>query len=117
MNYYRKKINKRNVLIIREEKINGVMLLSGDTHWGELSKYQENMPYPLWEVTASGLTEEWKEVSPNKHRVGNFTHKINYGYLNINWQIQDPQINFGLKDVNGKVINSTELTLSSISPF
>lgn len=103
--------------IIRDQKINGVMLLSGDTHWGELSKYQEDMPYPLWEVTASGLTEEWKEVSPNKHRVGNYTHKINYGYLDINWQKQDPEIHFGLKDVNGEIINSTALTLSSISPF
>lgn len=109
----------RNRLLdfIKDEKVNGVMLLSGDTHWGELSKYQENMPYPLWEVTASGLTEEWKEVSPNKHRVGKYTHKINYGYLDIDWQKPDPTINFGLKDVTGKVINSTQFPLSSISPF
>ena len=103
--------------LIKDEKINGVMFLSGDTHWGELSRYQKEMPYPLWEVTSSGLTEEWKEVSPNQHRVGEYTHKINYGYLDIDWDKQDPNINFGLKDVEGKVINSTEFSLSSISPF
>lgn len=102
---------------IKTEKINGVILLSGDTHWGEISKYQQDMPYPLWEVTSSGLTEEWKDVSPNKHRIGNFTHKVNYGYLDIDWQKMDPQIQFGLKDVDGKIINSTEFTLSNISPF
>lgn len=103
--------------IIRQQKINGVMLLSGDTHWGELSKYNEDMPYPLWEVTSSGLTEEWKEVSPNKHRIGNYTHKINYGFLELDWDRADPRIAFGLKDVEGKVINSTEFNLSAISPF
>ncbi len=102
---------------IRDEQINGVMLLSGDTHWGELSKYQKDLPYPLWEVTSSGLTEEWKEVSPNKHRIGNYTHKINYGFLDLDWQQPDPTISFGLKDVNGSVINSTKFSLSTISPF
>ena len=103
--------------IIRENKINGVMLLSGDTHWGEISKYEENMPYPLWEVTSSGLTEEWKEVSPNKHRVGDYTHKINYGFLDLDWHTKDPGIHFGLKDADGKIINATKLKLSDISPF
>ena len=102
---------------IRDEQINGVMLLSGDTHWGELSKYQKDLPYPLWEVTSSGLTEEWKEVSPNKHRIGDYTHKINYGFLDLDWQQPDPTISFGLKDVNGSVINSTKFSLSTISPF
>ncbi len=103
--------------LIREQKINGVMILSGDTHWGELSKYEQDMPYPLWEVTSSGLTEEWKEVSPNKHRIGEYTHKINYGFLDLDWDKQDPSIYFGLKDVKGNVINSTKLNLSDISPF
>lgn len=102
---------------IKNQKINGVMLLSGDTHWGEVSKYEDNMPYPLWEVTSSGLTEEWKEVSPNKHRVGKYTHKVNYGFIDIDWSKSDPLIHFGLKNINGAVVNSTEFALSTIRPF
>jgi alkaline phosphatase D len=93
------------------------MILSGDTHWGELSKYEQDMPYPLWEVTSSGLTEEWKAVSPNKHRVGDYTHNVNYGFIDIDWQQTDPSIHFGLKNEQGKLVNSTSFSLSEISPF
>lgn len=102
---------------IKQDKINGVMILSGDTHWGELSKYEQDMLYPLWEVTSSGLTEEWKAVSPNKHRVGDYTHNVNYGFIDIDWQQEDPNIHFGLKNEQGKLVNSTSFSLSEISPF
>lgn len=108
---------KRLLNLIKQQQINGVMILSGDTHWGELSKYQQDMPYPLWEVTSSGLTEKWKQVSPNKHRIGNYSHEVNYGFLQIDWQQPDPAISFGLKNSEGKVINATEFPLSQIRPF
>lgn len=68
---------------IKDHGINGVILISGDTHWGEVSYLHEGLDYPLWEVTSSGLTEEWKEVSPNKNRIGAYTHQVNYGAIDI----------------------------------
>ena len=82
-----------------------------------MSKVSDKLDYPLWEVTSSGLTEEWKEVSPNKHRVGNFINKVNYGELLIDWQQVDPQITLNLKDVDGKVFSHQKMPLSSISPY
>ena len=103
--------------LIKKYQVNGVIIISGDTHWGEMSKVTSNLDYPLWEVTSSGLTEEWKEVSPNKHRVGNFINNVNYGELLIDWQQVDPQITLSIKDVNGKVFSQQKMPLSLISPY
>ena len=107
----------RLLALIKKHQVNGVIIISGDTHWGEMSKVTQNLDYPLWEVTSSGLTEEWKEVSPNKHRVGKFTHSVNYGELLIDWQQADPSIKLSLKDVDGKIFSQQNISLSSISPY
>ena len=108
---------KRLFALIKKHKVNGVIIVSGDTHWGELSKYQQGLDYPLYEMTSSGLTEKWKDVSPNKYRVGDYTHEVNYGDLSIDWQTTDPRIRIALKGINGKEILHTEFALSSISPY
>ena len=79
---------------IKKHKINGVVIVSGDTHWGEMSRFEDDMDYPLWEVTSSGLTQEWKAVSPHKHRIGDYMDKVNYGELIIDWQQDDPSVWF-----------------------
>lgn len=107
----------RLLALIKKHRVNGVIIISGDTHWGEMSKVTQDLDYPLWEVTSSGLTEEWKEVSPNKHRVGKFTHSVNYGELLIDWQQADPGIKLSLKDVDGKIFSQQNISLSSISPY
>lgn len=103
--------------LIKKYQVNGVIIISGDTHWGEMSKVTDNLDYPLWEVTSSGLTEEWKAVSPNKHRVGNYINKVNYGELLIDWLLPSPLITLNLKDVNGNIFSQQKIILSSISPY
>ncbi|MFT4798031.1 MAG: alkaline phosphatase D [Candidatus Azotimanducaceae bacterium] len=103
--------------LIKKHRINGVMLISGDTHWGEISKLEDGLDYPLWDVTSSGLTEEWKNVSPNKNRVSEATTDVNYGFVSVNWAKEDPSIQFGLKDVEGKLVVSKSINLSDISTY
>lgn len=103
--------------LIKQHKVNAVVLISGDTHWGEVSYYDQDLDYPLWEVTSSGLTEEWKNVSPNKNRIGQFTNNVNYGALNVNWQKQDPIITLGLYDEAGEVVNEHRFRLSLLEPY
>lgn len=107
----------RLLALIKKHKVNGVVIISGDTHWGEISRYEQNLDYPLIEMTSSGLTEKWKDVSPNKHRVGKFTHDVNYGDLSIDWQQTDPAISLKLKGIDGDVIMQSQFSLSSISPY
>ncbi|WP_404396932.1 alkaline phosphatase D family protein [Idiomarina loihiensis] len=103
--------------LIKKHEVNGVILISGDTHWGEVSYYDENLDYPLWEVTSSGLTQEWKNVSPNKHRVGQPISTVNYGALDVDWEKQDPVITLGLYDETGDVVNEHRFRLSTLEPY
>ena len=41
--------------LIADTRANGVILLSGDRHRGALYRLDEGVPYPLYEITSSGL--------------------------------------------------------------
>ncbi len=79
----------------QQEKL---FLISGDTHWAELSRL-EYKGMELVEMTASGLTEEWDLVSPNEHRMGGYYNKANFGMIKIDWQAKNIQLS--VNDVEG----------------
>ena len=97
---------ERKRLFAAITKANGgrTFLLSGDTHWSEFSRVDDAVPYPLWEITSSGLTEEWKDVSPNEHRVGDYYNLANYGLIEIDWDAPEPMLTFSIRDVDGKTV-------------
>jgi len=94
--------------LLEKYSIGNVLLISGDTHWAEISRIERSNAQPLWEVTSSGLTETWKDVSPNRFRVGGSFAAANYGYIKVDWQMPVPQLEMGIRDVNGKTIMSQQ---------
>jgi alkaline phosphatase D len=73
--------------LIRDTKANGVFFISGDTHYAELSKMKnEAGGYDLYELTSSGLTQNWKFIAPNEHRIGDGVAENNFGLIDIDWQ-------------------------------
>lgn len=103
--------------LIKKHRVNGVILISGDTHWGEVSYVSDGLDYPLWEVTSSGLTQEWKKVSPNQHRIGQATSSVNYGSIDIDWASADPLVSLSLKNVDGELVTQHRFRLSSLEPY
>ncbi|MFT4941851.1 MAG: alkaline phosphatase D, partial [Paraglaciecola sp.] len=93
---------QRFLALLDKYKIDNLVIVSGDTHWSELSQITRNNDKSLWEMTASGLTEEWKNVSPNKHRVGESYAKANYGVI----ELTGKQLTMTIKDVSGSVVMS-----------
>ncbi len=63
---------------------NNVILLSGDVHYGEISKFDRDGAAPLWELTSSGITES-DPLLPNKRRVKAKTGR-NFGVVEIDWE-------------------------------
>ena len=59
---------------IRAAGATGVVFLSGDTHWAELSRVDpvdSGVPYTLWDLTSSGLNQAWQFTNmKNPNRVG-----------------------------------------------
>jgi alkaline phosphatase D len=97
----------RFLALLDKYKIDNLVIVSGDTHWSELSQIVRKNGKSLWEMTASGLTEEWKNVSPNKHRVGESYAKANYGVIELTSQ----QLTIIIKDVSGSKVMSQIIKL------
>ncbi|MDJ1500099.1 alkaline phosphatase D family protein [Xanthocytophaga agilis] len=91
---------KRFFDLLVKNKPAGVVLLSGDRHIGEVSRYQpEGMPYPIWEVTSSGLTHSSTNNTgeDNKYRVGALVNQLNFGIMNIDWTTPKPTVNIQIR--------------------
>lgn len=48
---------------------NGVVFISGDVHFGEITRYDCAVGYPLYDVTSSGLVQSVEKVFPRPLRV------------------------------------------------
>ncbi|MET0658008.1 MAG: hypothetical protein ABW110_07610 [Steroidobacteraceae bacterium] len=90
------------------------MFISGDTHYGELSRQDANVPYTLWDLTSSGLTEVWPVVPPNALRVGKVLSAANFGYIEIDWSGSSPKLELQVRDINGSPRIQQVLELSAL---
>lgn len=106
---------QRLIDLIRRKNANGVVFLSGDIHYAELSKQDVNVPYTLWDLTSSGLTEEWPVPTPNSNRVSEVLPKANFGYIDIDWQGAATKLRLGIVDATGSTRMSWELALASLA--
>ena len=74
---------ERLVALIRETQAEGVVFISGDVHYGELSRLQPEAMYPLYDLTSSGITQTWPEFEPNANRIGEAESTNNFGWLAV----------------------------------
>ncbi len=107
--------HQRLIDLIRRKKANGLVFLSGDIHYAELSKLDVNVPYTLWDLTSSGLTEEWKVPTPNSNRVSEVLAEPNYGFIDIDWQGRSTRLTLGIADASGRTRISRDLELASLA--
>ena len=73
--------------LIADTGANGVVLLSGNVHFTEISQTDEG-PYPMVDFTASGLThvnEGYASVA-NPYRVTGPLVDLNFGLVEIDWE-------------------------------
>lgn len=87
--------------LIRQTRAEGVVFLSGDVHWGELSVLRPPGCYPLYDLTASGINQDWDKIEPNGNRLGNACDDFHFGMLQINWSA-NPSVQFRIHDMTGR---------------
>ena len=64
----------------------GVLLLSGDRHIGAVYRRTRGAPYPITELTSSGLTHAWaKADEPGPNRLGELVRANHYALIDIDW--------------------------------
>jgi alkaline phosphatase D len=106
--------HQRLLDLIDFAEVNGLIMISGDTHYAELSRLSQGVPYPLWDLTSSGLTETWPYIAPNKLRVGEGYSIPNYGRIAVDWERSDPLILLQVETIERKVAISQSVALSSL---
>ena len=103
--------------LIRKTQAKGVMFISGDVHWGEISKRNFDEQYPLFDVTASGITQDWHNVEPNDFRVGKPFRKNHFGMIEIDWGKKGVPISMKIIDVEGKTQIEHSINLNLLHGF
>lgn len=106
--------HQRLIDAVRRTNASGVVFFSGDTHYAELSSLDVNVPYPLWDLTCSGLTEVWDTDVPNANRAGEMLREENFGLVEIDWHSEDPEIRLQAQDRFGATKIARTLTLSQL---
>ncbi len=99
---------------IRRKRANGMLFLSGDIHYAELSKQDVNVPYTLRDLTSSGLTEEWRVPTPNVNRASEVVADANFGFIDIDWQGPATTLLIGIVNATGRTRISRDIALSSL---
>lgn len=106
--------------LLRDSKANGLVILSGDRHLGEISMDAKAIGYPLFDVTSSGLnqgTKSWRApTEPNRHRIAMMAHGDNFGFLTVDWSAADPKISVQVRDVAGEIAIKESFPLRLLKP-
>jgi alkaline phosphatase D len=110
---------KRLFALIRNTKASGVIFLSGDRHFAELSVTDGGAGYPLFDLTSSGLNVARirnMPHEPNRHRVATIQWTDNFGLVEIHWNRPDPAIALQIRGSAGEVVFQRKLALSLLQP-
>lgn len=99
--------------LITVSNANGVVFLSGDRHIGAFYRETRAAPYPLYELTSSGITHPWRdarEAGPN--RLGELFTELHYGTVEIDWETR--RLHLHLKDLAGAARRSQAIDLNEL---
>jgi alkaline phosphatase D len=92
---------KRMLELIRKTKAEGVLFITGDVHYGEISKLIHEGLYPIYDITSSGITSTWYFAAPNDNRIEGPVMENHFGMISIDWSKKDPVIKMEIIDVTG----------------
>jgi alkaline phosphatase D len=106
---------KRFLDLVKKTRANGVMFITGDVHYAEISKLQHKGLYPIYDVTASGITSSWHFATPNTNRIEGPVMDNHFGLLTIDWQQKDPVIKMEIWDIRDNQRIEYSIKLSEIS--
>ncbi|MCP4402723.1 MAG: amidohydrolase family protein [bacterium] len=102
--------------LIGETKAHGVVILSGDVHFAEISETGEG-PYPLVDFTSSALAapSTGNENFTNSLRISKTYAEVNFGLVEIDWNAQPaPQITLKAVGLDGSEAFEHTMSLDTL---
>ncbi|MGB7342585.1 MAG: alkaline phosphatase D family protein [Pirellulaceae bacterium] len=107
---------QRMLDLIASTHAGGVLFISGDRHWSEISAVTPDNGYSIVDVTCSSLNQIHARGTPtaNDFRISETFHRENFGVLTIDWQNPDPSIHISIRDIEGTPRIKKNLRLSDL---
>ena len=103
---------ERLLQTLRRQRAENLVVISGDMHYGELSRLDAPGLYPIWDLTSSGLTEVWPVPTPNTRRQQGVVAEVNFGLIEIDWTAR--ALTLSVRDGAGRPRISQRLALDSL---
>src|SRR5262249_48220194 len=101
--------------LIRDTGANGVIILSGDRHVGAIYRQTDGVPYPLIEITSSGINQVFpgnREPGPN--RIGAVFGAANFGTIDVDWS--SGSVTLSVRGMNGESVRRVSVALQDLRP-
>ncbi|MDG1897120.1 MAG: alkaline phosphatase D family protein [Fuerstiella sp.] len=92
----------------------GVIFISGDRHWSELSSLERESSGRLLDLTSSSFNQIHPRGTPTRNRFRELPktyHKENFGVINIAWEQPSPQVTLEIRDLEDEVQLSHKVRL------
>ena len=101
--------------LIARSRARGVVFLSGDRHIGAVYRETANVPYPLVELTASGITHPWADArEPGPNRLGALVTVPHVGLVDIDWAQRS--LVLALHGIGGQPLQAHRVALDDLRP-
>lgn len=97
---------QRMLDLVKRTKAEGVIFISGDRHWSELSALHDDVPYRIYDFTSSSFNQLHGRGTPTKNRfrlLPETYHQENYGIISIDWAAPTPSVTLEIRDLGGDV--------------
>jgi len=99
--------------LIQKTKANGIIALSGDRHRGEISQNLKALPYPLYDITASGMNVKSRFSNEiNSQRIGSPYQDEHFGTVLVDWKTGN--LTLQIRNLKGTPIIQTQTNLSTL---
>ncbi len=102
---------ERMINLVRERKPKGVIFLTGDRHIAEISRMEvRDLPYPLIDFTASGMTHSYSSFKgePNRYRASDVVSEKNFGLLKF--YMDEGRVDLEIRGEDNEVLASLSQT-------
>lgn len=107
------------IQFITNEKIDGVIFLTGDRHHSEIIKAERAGHYSLYDITVSPFTSTFAPTAGveknNMYRIGAEIDAQNYARFSFSGEGKNRKLTVDFKGLKGEVLGNWSVTLSDLS--
>lgn len=100
--------------LLRKFRTEGVIILSGNIHWSEISLEEPDLLYPIYEFTSSGLNRTARFIQENDKRIGLAVNDHNFGTVDIDWNQDEPLVKLSIHNTSGEVLTDYIIEMSTL---